>query len=69
MTSLEEKLDEHIKIETKRLDELSSDVKLIMSNHLQHVQASLTELDVKMKGVLWFMGALGGAIIVNFFKK
>lgn len=69
MSGLEEKLDEHIRVETKRLDELSSDVKLIMTNHLHHVQSSLTELDVKMKGVIWFLGTLGGIIIINFFKK
>jgi hypothetical protein len=74
--SLEQKLDDHIHTEEKNLEDIQGDVKLIMTNHLAHVQESLnhqmiliTKLDERVKLVLWILGVLGSLIIVEYFKK
>jgi hypothetical protein len=69
MEGVEKMLQQHIHDEENKLKDLASDVKLIMGNHLVHIQASLTELEVKMKLVMWFLGIIGTLSVVEYFKK
>lgn len=57
---------------TQELEEVKQDVKLIMTNHLPHIQAELAVHSSSLKNIFWVLMAVGGALIANlissFFK-
>lgn len=54
---------------TDDLVELKSDVKLILTNHLPHLQEKLVEHDQKLKLILYLLGAVAIGVLGALIKK
>ena len=62
------RLEEYQKSTEKKLDSMENKVDLILTNHLPHIQETVSKLDANQKIVLWFMLCVMGALIGLFFK-
>jgi len=62
------RLEECQKSTEKKLDSMENKVDLILTNHLPHIQETVSKLDANQKIVLWFMLCVMGALIGLFFK-
>ena len=62
------RLEECQKSTEKKLDSMEEKVDLILTNHLPHIQETVSKLDANQKIVLWFMLCVMGALIGLFFK-
>ena len=54
--------DDTIKAMQGEIAETRGDVKLILTNHLPHIQTSLTEHGLTLRLVLWVLAGVAGAI-------
>ncbi len=62
------RLEECQKSTEKKLDSMEEKVDLILTNHLPHIQETVSKLDANQRIFMWFMLAIMGALIGLFFK-
>ena len=62
------RLEECQKSTEKKLDSMEEKVDLILTNHLPHIQETVSKLDANQKIFMWFMLCVMGALIGLFFK-
>ena len=48
-----------------KIYEIEKDIKIILTNHLPHIQIILTEHSQALRFIFWLLALVGGAIVIN----